>query len=85
MAGLALESHHRAAVPGPHGDWLYTFARSAPPQTATAKVHVAQIPYHVEACMSLPGDGPVIAARARVPGQADADAMLEYDQQSARH
>ena len=38
VAGLTLESHHRAVVPGPHGDWLYTFTRSALPPTVTAKV-----------------------------------------------
>ena len=38
VAGLALESHHRAAVPGPHGDWLYTFIRAAPSETASPKV-----------------------------------------------
>ena len=29
MAGLALMSQHKAEVPGPHGDWLYTFVRGS--------------------------------------------------------
>ena len=46
MAGLALESQQRAAVPGPHGDWLYTFARSDPSQSAGLKVRMTEHPLH---------------------------------------
>ena len=48
MAGLALESQHKAEVPGPHGDWLYTFVRctaNAGSNAAAADTKVRRIAY----------------------------------------